>query len=184
MKTGNAAIKIPPRMMVMAAYLFFTACTPHQDIGRFTQVDANSFCEARFGMRITDQDSFVTGTRPSAEDIAGSKFSAALCKRAVPAELFLDSQGQLESIQFSAPSQCLKDVCVGDRFDKVVTDRFRWNIFSTAEEGGILTVRKDDAVIYTFDTQGIPLDCFVDAFACPRKIAAARVNGIVLHRTR
>ncbi len=188
MKIGSGDDKIWPCLVrtlcTTFCFLLATACAPQQDIGKYTNADANGLCEAKFGVSITKQTSFILAELPSAEDVPGAKWKASLCNRGVAAELFVDSQGLLESIQFSSAGQCLNGICMGERYDTVVTDNARWKTFLSEEEGGIFTARQNDATTYLFDTRGIPLDCFADKSSCPRQIAAARVTGILLRSAK
>ncbi len=192
MKAGNVVNQTQPNRVqpyrlwlcgaMIAPFSLAIACTPQQNIGSYNALANGGYCEAKFGTFISQKTPYVTDAMSGAEDVPGAIWKASLCKGAVSAELSVDSKGALEFIQFASPGQCLKDKCIGDPFSKVVADRAQWKIFVTAEEGGILSARRDENVTFSFDTTNIPIKCFENHNACPREIASARVNGIILRR--
>jgi hypothetical protein len=184
MKIGNAADRLLHYTALVSCLTLANACTQKQDVGRFKGAGKDGFCEAKFGTYLSKQTPYVTRALEGAEDIAGSKWQAALCNGTVPAELFVDSKGALESIQFSGSGQCLGGICIGQRFDETVADPTSWKIFMTAEEGGILTARRDEAITYVFGTAGIPLDCFAAQDRCGPQTNGARITGIVVRSAK
>jgi hypothetical protein len=185
MKTGHANLNPFVHALGIASLLFVTSCSLQQgaqtqDIGQFFRASKNGLCEAKFGEPVSKSAPFITKALPSAEDVANSKLGAKLCNGSVPAQLFLRENAALELIQFSQSGQCLDGICVGQRYDEVVSKRKGLTVFVTPEEGGILSLRRDDGVTIGFDTGKMPLNCFEGEAACPKQIGAATVNAIML----
>jgi hypothetical protein len=185
MKIGSVGLNPFFRTFGITSLLFVTSCSlqqdaRQQDIGQFLRASDNGLCEAKFGEPISKNASFITKALPPAEDVTNSKLAAKLCNGAVPAELFLKENAVLELIQFTQIGQCLNGICIGQRYDKAIPNRTDWTVFITPEEGGILSLRRNDGIAIGFDTGKMPLNCFDGEAACPKQISSARVNALIM----